>query len=582
MKRLKIVFGFFAFTVLLFAAVYAEEIEVVFSGQTHGMLYPCDCPIRQDGGLSRRATLIKQLRKKNPQLLLVDCGNFTAGGQLDEYTQNTALDMARSEVNYKALELMRYDAVAVGPDEFNFGREFFLKHAKKANPVYLSANLGSYQVLPYLLKDCQGVKVALIGLTGQAASQKSEGLAVSQPDLLGKLVERLRSEGAQIVLLLSTQGEKEDLSLLSKIKGIDVVFIGYNPQGKEALDKVDAVCLVRPAWQGRKLGKLTLKVKEGKIIDSKVEEFFLADTLSDDPQIKSILPACFSDLNCKRQGLTGSCRNPGRFNASCSFTQPQEINLSVITAGDCVTCDTQNFVEILKKRFPGLKVKLLDYPGLPAQKLIDDLGIEVLPAYIFPKSIDQENNFFQVKNDLRLVNGFYVFKAAASGVSYFLQQKATPGKFDLFFSIFDKNAQLLLVTLKEFNPDLHFLTSAKAGGFAAQNGAPEVEEYLRAVCVQKYYPQKFWDYLICRAKNIQSSYWDDCASFDEAVKIKDCARSQEGLGLLKENISLNEQLEIASGPSYLLGNQEIFSSRGVPAQELREILKKKRIRPQKP
>ncbi|MDP2043644.1 MAG: hypothetical protein Q8K15_00570, partial [Candidatus Omnitrophota bacterium] len=130
----------FLFSVLCFVPLcYAKEVTILYTGQTHAMLYPCSCPIQQDGGVARRATLIKELRKKHPGLLLLDCGSFTAGGLMDEYTQNSRLDMQRTEVNLKAMDLMRFDALAVGPEEFNFGKDFLLKNAKKTAPAFLSA-----------------------------------------------------------------------------------------------------------------------------------------------------------------------------------------------------------------------------------------------------------------------------------------------------------------------------------------------------------------------------------------------------------------------------------------------------------
>jgi hypothetical protein len=121
---------------------------------------------------------------------------------------------------------------------------------------------------------------------------------------------------------------------------------------------------------------------------------------------------------------------------------------------------------------------------------------------------------------------------------------------------------------------VHFLATENQDVFDAVNGVPEIEEDLRAVCVQKYYPKKFWDYLICRSSNIQSSYWEDCLGGENLLKIKSCARNQEGKDLLRENISLNKQLQISTGPSYLLDNYEVFSSRSVPSkEELRKVIK---------
>lgn len=116
----------FAFLILNFTLkCYANEVTIIYTGETHAMIYPCSCPIEPDGGVARRAALIEQLRKTNPNVLLLDSGAFFSGGLLDEYTQNTQLDSARSIISLKAMEIMKYDAAAIGDDEFNFGRHFF-------------------------------------------------------------------------------------------------------------------------------------------------------------------------------------------------------------------------------------------------------------------------------------------------------------------------------------------------------------------------------------------------------------------------------------------------------------------------
>ena len=577
MKSFKIIFFFSGFLFLTIGSLFAKDVTILYTGQTHAMLYPCSCPIQQDGGIGRRAALVKELRSKDPELLLLDCGNFTAGGLMDEYTQNVQLDMLRSEVNYKALEIMQYDALGIGPDEFNFGKEFFLKNAKKTNPAYLSINLDADQVVPYVIKNSQGVKIAIIGLTGLSAKQKAEGLKISAPSQISELIRRLKSAGVQVLIALSTQGENEDLKLISKIKCIDIVFVGDKPLKEEALTKVDSTFILRPSWQGRKLGKLTLKIKEGKLSDCQVEELTLSEKFSDDPDITAILPRCYSDVNCKEKNLAGVCQNPGALNASCLFSKPNKVDLFIINAKNCVTCNIESVTNLLKKKFPGLVVKNLDYPNAAAQRIIKDLSLQVLPAYILPRSVDKDDNFDAIKNNFQLINDFYVFKPQVSGFSYFLNQKVKKGNFDLFFSIFDKDANSLLTLVKEFNPSLHFLAVEKNEGFDAKNGVFEVEECLRSVCVQKYYPEKAWDYLICRSKNIRSGYWEDCLSGSDALSIKSCARGQEGINLLRENTSLNKQLQISSGATYLLENQEIFSSQVVPSkEELSKILKKLR------
>ncbi|MDD5107964.1 MAG: hypothetical protein PHC29_00420 [Candidatus Omnitrophica bacterium] len=565
----------FSFLVLVADILFAQDVTILYTGQTHAMLYPCSCPIKQDGGISRRASLVKKLRRKDPQLLLLDCGNFTSGGLMDEYAQSTQLDMERALVNFKAMEIMQYDAVAIGSDEFNFGKDFFLQNAKKSKPAYLSANLDSDKVAPYIIKESNGVKIAVIGLTSPSAHQKTEGLKISEPKNIGELVNRLKKEGVQIIILLSSLGEQKDLELISEVKGIDIVFVGQSPLKDEVMTKVNSTFVLRPAWQGRKLGKLSLKVKDGLLTDCKLDELCLSEDIADDPGINAILPRCYSDSNCKKDALVGSCQNPGTLKASCSFRVPNKVNLLVINVKDCVVCNAEPVISTLKKKIPGIITRYLYYPVPEAQNKIKELSIQELPVYIFGKEIENTEGFSDIKNDFLQIDNEYILKPQVSGLSYFLNRKEKKGNFDLFISLFDKSTYEVLLGMKDFKPNLHFLTTEKNEGFDAKNGNLEVEEDLRGVCVQKYFPQRFWDYLICRSKHIDNSYWEDCIAGADPLKIKNCARGPEGVKLLKENISLNKEIKVMYGPVYLLDNHEIFSSRGVPSKkDLKRIMKR--------
>ncbi|MDD5692408.1 MAG: hypothetical protein PHP10_04440 [Candidatus Omnitrophica bacterium] len=571
MKKAILFLGFLALTL---SNLYAKEAIILYTGQTHAMLYPCSCPIETDGGIARRSTLVKELRKKHPGLLLLDCGNFTAGGLMDEYAQNTKLDMQRSQVNLRAMELMRYDAVAVGPDEFNFGKSFFLKNVRRSNPAFLSANLESDKVFPYTIKVSGGVKIGIIGLTDLETAKRSEGLKVNPP-AIGELVAKLRKQGVEVVVVLSTLGEQENLKLISQVKGIDILFAGHNPARGETQAKVDSTFIVRPSWQGRRLGKLTLEVKDGKLLNCKIEDERLSDKINDDPAIKAILPACYSDVNCKKEGMVATCQNPGELRAKCNFAKPNKVSLLVINAKDCSVCQAEPALGLLKKEFPGIAAEHLYLPDPAAQKLVNELKIQALPVYLLGREVEKEKNFDKMKDGLELKANFYMLKPQLSGIAYFLDRKPRKGSFDLFLSLFDKDTSRLLEAMKEFKPELHFLAVEKEGGFDAKSGSVEAEEYLRSVCIRKYYPQKFWDYLICRTKDIKSSWWDACLGPANTAKVRACARGQEGVKLLKENTALNKELKIMFGPTYLLENREIFSSRGVPGkEEFKKLIKK--------
>jgi len=300
----------------------------------------------------------------------------------------------------------------------------------------------------------------------------------------------------------------------------------------------------------------------------------VSDRLSDDKQILSMLPRCFSDNECKKEGLVGVCQNPGNRKANCIFSEALKVNLTVITSKECLTCSTDAVVNSLKKELSGLKATYFYYPDKRANNLMADLKLNGLPVYLLDKEVIKDKGFDNLKSNFEEKGDYFMLRPEASGISYFIDRKKIPGRLDIFLSLFDKNSYGLLNVIKEFRPQLHFLAIVREEKTDAPFGLQEVEEDLRSVCVNKYYPEKFWDYISCRAKDINSTWWEDCAAGMDIQKIKNCARSDEGKGLLKNNSQLNNELKISRGPTYLLDNRQIFSSKGVPSkEELEKIIR---------
>lgn len=571
--------AYFAFCVFSFVIrpLYAQEITILYTGSTHAMVYPCNCPKEPDGGIARRATLIKQLKKTYPDALILDSGNFFAGGLLDEYTQNTQLDMQRTLVNLKAAELMRYDALALSDDEFNFGAEFLEKNIAKTNLTFLSCNIEDAKASPYIIREISGLKIGIIGVTNPYVRQKATGIKFIDPKIaINQAVTELKNKGAAVVILLSNLGESQILNLAEDIKGIDIIIDGYERQTQNGpATKIKDALFLRPSWQARRLGKVSLTIRDNKVADYKAEELRLSEQIADDAEVLSILPRCFSDNNCKKKGYTGKCQNPGSAGSDCLFEKANKISLLIISSEDCLGCDNEALLNFLKGQLPGLTTSYLNYPGRKAKKLVKKFAVTTLPAYFLDTEIEKEKFFDGFKANLEPKGEFYMLKPQFSGFSYFLGRKKIKGKLDLFLSLYDRNTAGLLDTIKEFNPTIHFLVIQREDNFEAANGNLEVEEYLRAVCVHKYYPEIFWDYITCRAKNIGSSWWDDCLGKINADKIRACARTSEGTSLLRENTGLNKELQIMFGPTYLLDNQEIFSTKNTPTKEdFKKILKR--------
>src|SRR5439155_19651270 len=77
------------------------------------------------GGVARRATLVKRVRKENPNTLLIDAGDGLQG--------TPYFNFYKGEVEYKAMSMIGYDAGTIGNPEFDNGEESSAKAMSSAN-----------------------------------------------------------------------------------------------------------------------------------------------------------------------------------------------------------------------------------------------------------------------------------------------------------------------------------------------------------------------------------------------------------------------------------------------------------------
>src|SRR4029453_5291408 len=93
-------------------------ISILPTNDTHSQIDPLpstDGAYPGKGGVARRATLVKRLRKANPNTLLVDAGDVCQGTPYFNYY--------KGEVEYKAMSAIGYDAGTLGNHEFDNGVE---------------------------------------------------------------------------------------------------------------------------------------------------------------------------------------------------------------------------------------------------------------------------------------------------------------------------------------------------------------------------------------------------------------------------------------------------------------------------
>src|SRR5262249_9069970 len=142
---------------LLFAAhARAQQtvISVLATTDLHGNLYPLDYASGKPAarGLAKIATLIRAARVENPNTLLVDCGDTIQGTPL-EYVYQTFVRTGQgplgvqppeklpSDPMMRAMNLLGYDAMAIGNHEFNFGLTNIARARGEARFPWISANI---------------------------------------------------------------------------------------------------------------------------------------------------------------------------------------------------------------------------------------------------------------------------------------------------------------------------------------------------------------------------------------------------------------------------------------------------------
>ncbi|MGE5308881.1 MAG: hypothetical protein ACM3OC_07345 [Deltaproteobacteria bacterium] len=555
---------------------FADDVTLVFSGRTHGMIYPCTCPLDPAGGVARRATVIRRLAGRNVPFVLVDAGDSFAGGQLDQYSQNEQLDKARTAVQVAAMSAMGYDCAAVGESELGFGWEYFRKTAASAKFPFVCCNIQSPVLKPFIVKKAGTMSIGITAVSLEAVQKKMTGSSYIDPaSALRGTVKELRSQGCDTVILISNLDEKDSLALVREVPGIDVLILnrpasdGPAPQGLPAT-------VLKTAWQGRMLNEALLRYLGNKLEDIRSIEVSLSADIPDDMQMSAIVPRCFSDVQCLTPGKIAACVNPGTRQARCSFTAASKVRMFVILPKDCLTCNTASIVTGLTKAVPGLSTVILPYPGKEAEAYIKDLGIRELPAYLLGKEVEKEKAFDNLKQRLEPAGDLYRVKPEFSGIAYFPLRPRLEDRVDVFVDLFDKGADKVLAAVREFKPEVHFIAGHEGDTIGAPHGRKDVEEDLRAVCVRKIYPGMFYNYISCRAGDPESSWWNTCLQGVDPAPVTECALSMEGRKLLDENIALGRELDIQNGPTYLYENREIFGSSSSPSkEELRRVFIRK-------
>jgi len=177
---------------------------------------------------------------------------------------------------------------------------------------------------------------------------------------------------------------------------------------------------------------------------------FLLNNGAGEKEATEIPPACFSDDNCLKEGMIGLCSNPGSQDAECEFKEDAKINLIVLNTKDCFNCDTSRVEKIIKKWFPSVIKKEIEFSSEEGTALAKNLNIELLPSFIFNSSLEEASRYEELKSIFSKVNSNYILSPSASGSAYYISRGEIPNKLEVFLMKDDASTEKAEKNIEEF------------------------------------------------------------------------------------------------------------------------------------
>lgn len=300
---------FFVFAALALCAAAAPArtvtLTVLNTTDLHGSIRrtPGVYAEHNEGSLLQCARIIQRVRAENPNTLLLDCGDIFQGTAESFQT--------RGGVMAKALNALDYDAFAVGNHEFDWGVDVLGEMLGKMEAPALAANLlagpeapeAFHKVLPYVIREVDGLKVAIVGLTTPNIPNWFRDVAthdlsvVDSRRALERTLPLVRKERPHILILLVHQGLMAEDDDANEINGIcrrfgefDLV-LGGHLHWVLAGARIGKADYAQAGSGGRGVMRtdLTFDTVENAVVDKQFEYIPVTRRLKEDPELVKLV-----------------------------------------------------------------------------------------------------------------------------------------------------------------------------------------------------------------------------------------------------------------------------------------------------
>jgi len=250
-----------------------HELTILHTNDYHGHpLAFYDYPADGQGGLPARATYVNGVLAKNENVLILDAGDINTGRPESNFF--------KGEPDILGYNYIGVDAMTMGNHEFDYSWDIMQKQIEMSDFPWLSANIkkdGKYldNVQPYIIKEYDGFKVAILGLTDSRTvdtgnPENISGLEfLDEVEVANELVPMLKKK-ADIVIALVHMGlydsnEKGSRRLAANVPGLSMIIDGHSHTMLEEPAMENGVPIVQARHWGLYVGNASIKFKDGVV-----------------------------------------------------------------------------------------------------------------------------------------------------------------------------------------------------------------------------------------------------------------------------------------------------------------------------
>ncbi len=329
--------------VCLLAGAQTRDIHIVSVNDMH---VPLD-------NMPKLAAIVDSLRTIDSQTLVFSAGDNRTGDPINDLYPITSYPMTA------LMNLIGFDASALGNHEFDSNEEGLAKVIAASNFPYLCANIKAdpalnIQTVPYRIFEIGGITIGVLGVVQIDAKGKPS----AHPDLMRDLSFTSYDEAIQqykwlrdkvdVFILLSHIGYEDDLVVAEKYPFFDVILGGHSHTQLEGGEMHNGVLVTQNTNKLKRLTYTTINVKDRKVV-GKAAKNIEVESYGKKNELASVMLDYFASNPEFHRLLTTAKRD---------FPTSQQLG--------CMMCDAmQEFTHADLVLQNGGGVRLDDYPAGP-------------------------------------------------------------------------------------------------------------------------------------------------------------------------------------------------------------------------